>query len=57
MLASVANTPILPGSSPIAGTSIETRFDGDLLSSDKGLLRLRASEHPRNCASHKCFQN
>ncbi len=44
MLASVANTPILPGLSPVAGKSIEARFDGDLLSSDGGLLGLRAVE-------------
>ena len=42
MFALVANTPILPGLSPIAGKSIEARFDGDPLSSDGGLLWLRA---------------
>ncbi|WP_287849888.1 IS1380 family transposase, partial [Acidiphilium sp.] len=44
MLASVANTPILPGLSPVAGKSIEARFDGEMLSSDGGLLALREVE-------------
>ncbi|WP_286705479.1 hypothetical protein, partial [Acidiphilium sp. 37-64-53] len=51
MLASVANTPIRPCLSPVAGKSIEARFDGDLLSSDGRLLGLRAIEHPRNRAN------
>jgi len=51
MLASVANTPILPGLSPVAGKSIEARFDGDLLSSDGGLLGLRAIEQRLGIAS------
>jgi len=41
MLASVEVTPILPGLSPIAGKPILARFDGDLLSSDGGLLAFR----------------
>nr|WP_286839322.1 hypothetical protein [Acidiphilium sp. 34-64-41] len=36
MLTSFANTPCLPGLSPVAGKSIEARFDGDLLASDDG---------------------
>ena len=44
MLASVEITPILPGLSPVAGKPILARFDGDLLSSDGGLLALRETE-------------
>lgn len=44
MLASVEPTPILPGLSPVSGKPIVARFDGDLLSSDGGLLALREIE-------------
>src|ERR1700734_4053277 len=44
MLASVETTPILPGLSPVAGKPILVRFDGDLLSSNGGLLALREVE-------------
>src|SRR3954469_19130998 len=37
-------TPILPGLSPICGRAIEARFDGELMSSDGGLLVLREVE-------------
>lgn len=44
MLASVEANPILPGLSPVSGKPIVARFDGDLLSSDGGLLALREIE-------------
>ena len=44
MPAMVETTPCLPGLSPVAGKSIEARFDGDLMSSDGGLVSLRAIE-------------
>ena len=44
MLASVANTPSLPGLSPVAGKPVLARFDGEMLSSDGGLLALREVE-------------
>lgn len=37
-------TAILPGLSPIRGRTIETHFDGALMSSDGGLLVLREVE-------------
>src|SRR3954454_24259659 len=44
MPASDQPTPILPGLSPICGRAIEARFDGELMSSDGGLLVLREVE-------------
>jgi hypothetical protein len=44
MLASVEATPTLPGLSPVSGKPIIARFDGDLLSSNGGLLALREVE-------------
>lgn len=34
----------LPGLSPVAGKSVVAKFDGDLLSSDGGILALRECE-------------
>ena len=44
MPASVEPTPCLPGLSPVAGKPVVARFDGELLSSDGGLLTLREVE-------------
>src|SRR4051794_23025273 len=44
MPASDQATAILPGLSPICGRAIEARFDGELMSSDGGLLVLREVE-------------
>src|SRR3954454_14917366 len=44
MPASDQTTAILPGLSPIRGREIEARFDGELMSSDGGLLVLREVE-------------
>src|SRR4051794_26012222 len=44
MPASDQATAILPGLSPIRGREIEARFDGELMSSDGGLLVLREVE-------------
>src|SRR4051794_29418553 len=44
MPASDQATAILPGLSPICGRAIEPRFDGELMSSDGGLLVLREVE-------------
>src|SRR3954449_12937460 len=44
MPASDQASPILPGLSPICGRAIEARFDGELMSSDGGLLVLREVE-------------
>src|SRR4051794_14508721 len=44
MPASDQATAILPGLSPICGRAIEARFDGELMSSDGGLLVLREIE-------------
>jgi hypothetical protein len=35
----------LPGLSPVAGKSVVAKFDGGLLSSDAGVLALRAVEN------------
>ena len=44
MPATVQSTPCLPGLSPVAGKRVVARFDGELLSSDGGLLTLREVE-------------
>ncbi|MCW8309320.1 transposase, partial [Acidiphilium sp. PA] len=44
MPATVETTPCLPGLSPVAGKPVVARFDGELLSSDGGLLTLREVE-------------
>ena len=44
MPATVETTPCLPGLSPVAGKPVLARFDGEMLSSDGGLLALREVE-------------
>ena len=44
MPTTVESTPCLPGLSPVAGKPVLARFDGELLSSDGGLLTLREVE-------------
>ncbi len=44
MSAMVETIPCLPGLSPVAGKPVLARFDGELLSSDGGLLTLREVE-------------
>ena len=44
MPATVEPTPCFPGPPPVAGKPVLARFDGELLSSDGGLLTLREVE-------------
>ncbi len=51
MPAKVVSTPALPGLSPVGGKPVIARFDGGHLSSDGGLLVLRAAgiSHQKFC--------
>ena len=40
----IENSPLLPGLSPVGGRDLVVRFDGGELSSDAGVLVLRAIE-------------
>jgi hypothetical protein len=42
----VESTPALPGLSPVGGKAIVARFDAACMSSDGGLLALRAAWRP-----------
>jgi hypothetical protein len=51
MPASADAIPMLPGLSPIHGRPIDARFDGALMSSDRGLLALREVEQRMGLAA------